>query len=146
MENGIIQVFDQNGEHLYSVTCEFPTVKMTPEKREKFLKFWKSDLKAEYEVYKERLQFPAYFPFIKDFQVADDNIYVITYREKMGKNELLILGLKGELIKKTWVALADVNMLLPHLLNYYTIKNHRIYKLVDNADKEIWELHISELQ
>lgn len=146
MENGIIQVFDQKGEHLYSVTCEFPTVKMTPEKREKSLKFWKSDLKAEYEVYKERLEFPATFPVIKDLQVADDNIYVITHREKMGKNELIILGLKGELIKKTWVALADVNMLLPHLLNYYTIQNHRIYKLVDNADKEIWELHISKLQ
>ena len=143
--DGVIQVFDPRGNILYSATPKISPVELTPELREKYLEFWKSDLKAEYEVLHERFDFQDFFPLIKDFRVAGGRIYVITYREKGRMNEMFILDLLGNQIAKTWVELADVNMLLPHLFNYYTIQDKMIYKLVDNPDREIWQLRVFEL-
>lgn len=141
---GIINVYDENGKMLYTINHEFEPIKISKDDKERYIEFWKSDIKAEYKVYKQRLEFPTYFPAIRDFQVANGKIYVLTNKKKDGKNELIIFNLKGKLLKKTMAPLLETNMILPHLFCYYTIQNNRIYKLVDNQDKETWELHITE--
>lgn len=139
---GQILVFDKNGEILYKINPEYEPVKITEKDRQKYLEFWKFDLKAEYEVFKDRLEFPEYFPAIRDFQVADGRIYVVSFRECKGENELFIFDVKGTLLKKALVPLADTNMILPHLFNYYRFKNKKLYILTENEKKDTWELKI----
>jgi len=144
-KNGKIMVFDKDGNMLSEITHEYEPVKITERDKLKVLEFWKSDLKEEYKVFQDRMEFPEYFPPIRDFQVANGRIYVVSYREKNGNNELFIFDVKGNLLKKTWVPLAGTNMILPHLINYYRFKNNKLYRLSENENKDTWELQIFEI-
>lgn len=144
-ENGIIDVYDKDGEKLFSIDPKIEKIKITEEHKKKYLDLWKSNhvLRAEYNSLKERFKFPSHFSAIRDFQIIDGNIYIQTYKEKDGKSEMLIYSTKGKLLKKALVPLADVAILLPQIYNFYTIKNGKIYTLVENPETEIWELHIT---
>jgi len=90
------------------------------------------------------LRFPAYFPPIRNFFVADERIYVLTFKEIEGKSELLILDLKGRLLKRVLVPLVQIDSLGPAVMNRYTINNHKLYRLVRNKESQ-YELHITPL-
>jgi hypothetical protein len=142
--DGIIHVFDPGGKRLYSVHPPFEKVKITKTSQRRYLKYWMEHLAGDYERYQGRLRFPAYFPPIRIFFVADERIYVLTFKEIEGKSELLILDMKGQLLKKVLVPLAKIDSLRPAVINRYTIKNHRLYRLVRNKESQ-YELHITHL-
>jgi hypothetical protein len=76
--------------------------------------------------------------------VADERIYVLTFKEIEGKSELLILDMKGQLLKRVPVPLLQIDSLRPAVMNRYTINNHKLYRLVRNKERQ-YELHITEL-
>ncbi len=141
-DGGIIRVFDETGKERKAIDPGIKREKITPVKKKRIIEFWKSDMKEEYKVFKERLEFPEYFPRIRDFQVADHRIYIITNTESGDNVELIILNLEGKNLGKRMVPLSDVNMLLPHLFTFHTIQNNHIYILTDNIESETWELRI----
>jgi len=143
-EGGIIDVFDKEGKKLYSIDPGIKRVKITEVDRKRYIDFWASThvIKEEYKALKDRLEFPEYFSPIRDFQIIDGKIYILTYKEQSGKNEMLIFSLEGKLLKKALVPLRDVAILLPQIYNFYTIKNGKVYTLVDNPESESWDLHI----
>ena len=145
-ENGAINVLNSQGDMLYSVSPKYDKVKLTKIHKERYLMFWRTGIKQEYEIFGDRLKFPVVFPFIRNFHVVNDKIYIITHHEKDNKNEMLIFDLKGKLLKQVFVPLTDVNMLNPLLFNYYTINNDRLYIVRENEDKEEWELHAVTLK
>ncbi len=144
--DGIIHVFDTGGKALYfySVHPSFEKVKITKIHQRRYLKYWMEHLAGGYEEYQGRLRFPAYFPPIRNFFVADERIYVLTVREIEGKSELLILDLKGQLLKRVLVPLVQIDSLEPAVMNRYTINNHKLYRLVRNKERQ-YELHITPL-
>lgn len=107
--------------------------------------FWKTDNRAEYDAFKERLHFPAAFPPIRNFHIRDNKIYVITYTEKNNRCKMLLFDLAGKLLKEVFVPLVDINMLVPYFYKFYTIHEDKLYILRDNQDTEEWELHIDPL-
>lgn len=154
-EGGIIDVYDKEGKKLYAIDPGIERVKITEEYRKKYMNFWKSNhvLRAEYNSLKDRFKFPDYFSAIRDFQIIDGKIYILTYKEagpgpqpigQPGRNEMLIYSLEGKLLKKALVPLTDVAILLPQMYNFYTIKNGKVYTLVENSDSENWYLQVSE--
>ena len=82
---------------------------------------------------------------MRNYHVIDNRIFILTYKEKEGKSEMVIYSMEGKLLKTIYVALADLDMLLTDLYNSYTIKDGELYKLVENPDTENWELHISAI-
>jgi hypothetical protein len=144
-KEGIIDVYDKDGEKLYSIDPGIEKIKITEEYKKVYWDFWKSNhvLRAEYNALKDRFKFPDYFSPIRNFQIIDGKIYILTYKEKAGKSEMLIYSLPGKLQKKALVPLTDVAVLLPQVYNFYTIKNGKIYTLIENIDSETWELHIT---
>lgn len=142
---GIIDVYDKDGKNLYTIDPGIEKVKITEEYKKRYWGFWKSNhvLRAEYNALKDRFKFPDTFSPIRDFQIIDENIYILTYSEKAGMSEMLVYSLAGKLRKKVSVPLADVAVLLPQMYNFYTIKNDKIYILKENPDSETWELHIT---
>jgi len=142
--DGIIRVFDPGGKRLYSVHLPFEKVKITKASQRRYLKYWMEHLAGDYERYQGRLRFPAYFPPIRNFFVADQRIYVLTFKEIEEKSELLILDMKGQLLKKVLVPLAKIDSLRPSVINRYTINNHRLYRLVRNKESQ-YGLHITHL-
>jgi hypothetical protein len=143
-KDGNIYVFDFDGNKRRTIRYAYEKVKITDAHKKRYMKYWVKHIPGDYERFRRRLRFPQYFPPIRNFMIADDRIYVLTFKETDGKSEMLIFTLKGELIKTVLVPLVKVTTLLPHLRNDYTINNRKLYRLVKNKEKQ-YELHITEL-
>lgn len=59
---------------------------------------------------------------------------------------MFIYSEEGKLLKTVFVPLVETDMLLPHVYNYYTIKQEKLYRLVENVDTEEWNLYISAIE
>ncbi|MGD2091277.1 MAG: hypothetical protein PVH61_34190 [Candidatus Aminicenantes bacterium] len=144
-DRGEILVFESTGKQLYSISHEYERVKFT----EKDKKNWLADfsiesLKPIYQRLKDRWIYPDNFPAWQKFQIVDDKIYIQTYkRNKEGENKFFIMDLKGKLLKKLEVPLAEIYAFTPYP---YTINRGKIYQLVENKNTEEWELHIKEIK
>ena len=141
IEGGVIAVFDRTGKRIGSIETNIQPCRVESRHRERYLQFWKSDLKAEYEAFKDRLFFPDHFPLLRDFLMDGGKIYLITHREKGEQNEMIVLDTGGKELRRGWIPVGDVNPVLPHLFSLYTIRDGVLYKLVDNEIDESWELH-----
>lgn len=93
--------------------------------------------------------FPEYFPDFFTFTVRDGKIYVAGYEEQNNNHELIIMDLQGKIIKRSFTfPLSPFSgaggPFVPFSINY-AIKDNRIYYLVENSEKECWEIHSEEL-
>jgi hypothetical protein len=105
---------------------------------------------------KPRLEFPIYFPALQTFAVADGKIYAVTYGKKNGKTEVLVLDLKGKLLKTVFLPLHqrddELAMTLENRVSRqvtnstFAIKNGKFYQVLENQDEKSWELHIHEIK
>ena len=89
------------------------------------------------------LIFPDYFPVISDFFVDAGKIYVMTWKRENGSNEFFTYDMKGKIKNRLMIPIqyeTDVS-------SYPTmVKKGHLYQLVENDEKEEWELHISEIK
>jgi hypothetical protein len=140
-----IYAFDENGKQIYSITPEYEKVKFTEELKNRYINFSKNDYRYKYvyEQDKHRIKWPEYFPLIRDLQVANKKIYIITFKSINDKKECYIYdSANGEFIKKAFLPLAEKNV---QELYPYTLKNGKVYQLVENLDEEEWELHVIDI-
>lgn len=140
-ERFIIDMFNSEGEKIFSINQKYKKLKFTDFHKRKFLDFWKSTYPETYEIRKRRTEFPKYFPAVKTCLVTDKKIYVQTYKKKDKKTEFFIFNIEGELINKIMIPLVKKN---PREDYPYTIKNGKLYQLVYDIDNYEWELHITE--
>lgn len=131
------EVFDSSGNRLYTIDNEYEKIKITPERQEEFKKKvrGKDGFIRNLSGRKIKYSFRDYFPAYWNFMVLEGRIYVFTHKRKNGKNEVVILDLKGNELKRAYITMASV----------YTIGNGKYYYLKDNADTEEWELHWENL-
>ena len=139
-----IDVFDKNGNRLYTIRHDIENAKCTETHKKRILDTFKSDPQSKqfYEFIKNQLKYPDYFPVVREFIVADGKIYVHTYNRQEDKVEFLILDVKGKLLKRQFLPLY---FKLPFRAYPYTIHNGKLYQLFENPDKEEWELHTSKI-
>jgi len=137
----VIDVFDGNGEALYTITHDYPRIKVTEDHIKNAKKWYKRNAPygRRFESYTKLLRFPKYFPAIWNIRVSDKKIYVLTHSKKPG--QFYILDLKGNIIKKVMMPFVPVNPLV-HALKF-TVHDGKLYQLVDNEETETWELHIT---
>jgi hypothetical protein len=74
--------------------------------------------------------------------VTDGKIYVHTFIEKDGKTGFLIFDTKGKFLEKQFLNVYLKKMLEPYP---FTIKNGKLYQLVENIDEEEWELFMTDI-
>lgn len=146
--NGVdnqIYVFDNTGKKLYTITYEYEKLKVTGEDKKRIDNWYKTylDMKKFYHLVKGRLEFPEYFPGIRMFHVADNKIYVLTYKKKGDKSEFVIFDIDGGFLKKAMLPFVekDARVWCP-----YTIKNETLYQLIEDEKKEDWQLHVTEIE
>jgi hypothetical protein len=99
--------------------------------------------KESFQRMKERIVIPDYFPAILNCKVADNKIYIITFRVKDGENECFVYNLDGSLLRRTFIDLKGES---PDKKDTpFTIFNGRLYQLVENPDDENWYLYVSDI-
>lgn len=143
---GTILVFDTDGNPLKTIDCKIPLLPFTSHHKERFEEGFKNDpiYKGYYYRYKDRLVYPEKFPPIRMFHVADEKIYVMTNRERDGKNQFIIFNLYGKELKRIWAKISTFDQTMLPL--HYNIRDGKFFNLVDNQDSEVWELHIIEIK
>ncbi len=143
VKTGAIYVFDKNGNKLYSINPEYEKVKVTQMDIENSAYYYNIGAhKNFYNTYKNRFEFPRYFPAMRFMIIADDKIYVMTYKKKNDKTQFMILDLKGKLLKKVFLPVngLDVQYYCP-----FEIKDNKLYHFVE-LEEEGCELHITEIE
>ncbi|NIM12466.1 MAG: 6-bladed beta-propeller [Candidatus Aminicenantes bacterium] len=143
---GIIDVYDNQCNKLYAIEQDYEKIEFTKEDEKAYLKrFVTQGEKENYERVKHRYVYPKYFPAWQNFVIDNNKIYIQTFKRNKEDtaNEFYILDLKGKLIKKVWVPVEEFFDFAPHP---YTIKDNKIYQLVENLETEQFDLHISKIE
>jgi hypothetical protein len=137
-----INVFDENGHNLYTINKdkEIEKIEVPEEYKDKRRKEFKQD-PFWLELQKPKLIFPEYFPSYRWANVNHGKIYVQTYKKKDNKTQFLVLDLKGKILKEIYlpVPVPDSD------LRKQTVYKNKLYKLVENEEKETWELHVYKM-
>jgi len=148
MKGFYFDVFDHQGNHLYSIdkNDQVEKIKVDDAYKKKLLEYLKIHNKGFYESYEPgNFLFSPHLPAFKNFQVSDNKIYVITYNEKDGLRELIILDLKGKILDRVFLPLKSIKMHRAGGEDTFTVHNEIFYELLDNEKTETWELHKTDL-
>ncbi len=149
-ENGIINCLNQKGETLHQIELSSMIKKrnFTDEDKEKRLNEIKRrpGLNMMYEMNRDKVIIPKYYPAIQTFYLADNQLYVLTYEKKEDDHVCLVLEFDGKLRKKIMLPL-----IFSSLTKWYpfTIKKGKLYQVIKNPVKKedgwTWELRITNI-
>lgn len=140
-KNDDILVFDNDGERLYTIPPQYEKIRVPETFKKAVMAYLKKRFITAYPRIKRHARFRDYFS-IRSFLVADDKIYVLTFKNIEGKSEFYVLDLKGTLLEKKMIPFAESEFLCAYP---YTINNGALYQLNENPDTEEWELRITNL-
>jgi len=134
-----IHVFDKDGKEQALIKLNYEKIAVSEDDRNRYLNWYKTDVitKQYFEAIKKMLKFPQYFPAVRAYNVADNKVYVLSYKKKDKKSEMYIYDLKGTYLSRVLLPLAEWDDILCYP---YTIKDGTLYQLIENED-ETWELH-----
>ncbi|MEN8154787.1 MAG: 6-bladed beta-propeller [Acidobacteriota bacterium] len=145
-KDGYVLIFDKNGNSVKEIKCGLKKLKVRDTDIKRYHEYFRTDPQTKnfYENVKALLDFPSYFPIIRGMDVVDNKLYVNGYMNPEGKTEFIIYDMDWNVAGK------DIFLEIPEAsardLYPYTIKDDKLYQLVDNDDEEMWELHIHELK
>ncbi len=143
-EGFVIEVFDSSGEKQYTINKEVKKNRITNEFKTAYVEQLTSRPGGQGQEWKVAIdrwgaEYDRFFPDIREFQVADDKIYVQTYRTEQGKTEFVVMDLEGNSSKSVFLPLYEEGSLVDK--HVYSFSNGNYFYLKYNDNKEIWELH-----
>lgn len=154
----VIDVFDQWGEKICTIRHDYRRIKLSGTVKKRFEDYFKTTepWKRRYDVQiKKEIAFPEYLPAIQTFIAADKKLYVFTYETKAGKSKFVILDIGGKGAREVFLPFDQseqwFHYSLAKTVRYgsqnptFSIKNGKIYQLVENEEEEHWELHVSPI-
>jgi len=143
-------VFDHQGNHLYSIDKneQVSKIKIDDAYKNRVLDYIKLQNRAAYERYISRgskFRFTTHLPAFKAFQVSDKKIFVITYKEKNGLRELIVMDIKGKILDRRFLPLKSIKFHHGGGMDTYAIYKGVLYELIENEKTDTWELHKTDL-
>lgn len=139
-KDGKIHVFDKAGKKYPPIDHKFKPYKITQDHKDQILDFYKNDpsIKQFWNFFKDTIEFPSYFSNIQATIIADEKIYIQTYKREGEKAEFLIYKTDGKFLGRKMLLFRDESIIRPYV---YSIINNKLYQIVENEDEE-WELVI----
>lgn len=142
-EDFVIDVFNSEGARIKTIHQPYTREKVTDHIKNEVYKKYKNHpfYGKYYDMIKDEIVFPEYLPAIKNIRVADDKIYVLTYRREQNKSEFYILDMDGNILKKVLVPFEWQPAHYPR----YSVINGKFYQLIKNTITNKWDLKITQL-
>ena len=137
-----IQVFDKQGKAVSIIKRDEKRKAVTAKDRREIINYFKNGVltKDSFHIMKP-FHFPSHFPAIRNMAVGDGKIFVVTNRiDAENRNECLVLDLKGTLLKRTFVAMAETDLLE---FSKFVFHKGSVYELVEDEENEDWRLRIT---
>lgn len=98
----VIEVFDSSGKKISLISKDYKKLAVTKKDKEQAEEHLRLDpmtklAEGGWETMKNqyKMNYPSFFPAIRDLVVDDNKIYVLTYKDLDEKEEYIILGLNG---------------------------------------------------
>lgn len=158
----VIEAFDTTGKKLYDIRKPYEKISVPAEKKkeafEDFLqipsmqraikangKGWVNDYMKTTKVI-----YPDDFPAIQ-YIVGDGNkLYVQTYKVKDGKDEFIVMDLKGNTLKKVFLPSAkkvDFLVQMQGDKKFFSIHKDKYYylRMVEDGEDEEWEVYVEDI-
>ncbi|MCU0286301.1 MAG: 6-bladed beta-propeller [Acidobacteria bacterium] len=144
-EKGTIKVFNEKGENLYSIDPQYEKIKVTETDKNQYLDYMKYDtfFRDRLEYFKSRVRFNDFFPEVRYFDIADQKIYIFTYKKRGDNTQCLAYDLDGKFIKELYLPIRSLN---PTTLAPISIEKGKLYQLIENEEKEEWEISITDIK
>jgi hypothetical protein len=145
-EGFVIDVYDANGIKLYRIKKDYQPLKLTAAYKKNTENWFKTHpvYKQVWDALKSRVSYKDYFPAFRDILVSGDRIYVLTYKMQNHDTECIVMDLQGNEQKRVFLP-CPRNLGLD-LHPKYTTHHRDFYTLVENEEKEAWELHKKEIK
>ena len=147
-EGFVIEVFDSSGERQYTIDKQMEKIRISNEFKTAYIEQLTSRPGGQGQEWKVAVdqwgvEYDRFFPDIREFQVADNKIYVQTYKTDQGKTEFIVMDLNGDSSQPVFLPLYEEGSLVDK--HVYTFHKGDYYYLKYDDDKEMWELHRVEL-
>lgn len=154
----MIDVYDTSGKRLYGIQRDYEKIPVTDADIKRYHNYFRtySKVKRNYEQIKKKLGFYPVFPAIRTFTIADDKLYVVTYKKKEGESEVLVLDLKGKLLKTVFLPLFKTDELFFRSIennifrrinnSTFAIKDGKLYRIMEDEKTETWGLHVTAIE
>lgn len=130
-----ITVFNRKGESLYQIQKEYEKQEITDAQKTQRTEWLMK--KPAFKRLKSRMEivFPDYFPAFFDIKIDSNRLYISTYRVKDNQKEIIIMDMKGNVLKTAY---------LPQYVRY-AVHDGRFYYLKEHEADEEWDLIIPEI-
>jgi len=138
-EGFVIDVLDAQGKSLFTIREDYEPRTFSAGDEAQMREVLKLQYRDRYEAAKDRIEFPDRFPEIMNFFIADDHIYVATWKREGPKIEFFLFDMNGRKIRRVMIPFVFQNVLQPFPS---AIQDGRLYQVVENEDEE-WELHVT---
>jgi hypothetical protein len=86
-------------------------------------------------------------PLMHQYCVSNKKIYATTYKKKDYKTEMIILDLKGRILRRLYLPLRSIQP-KRGVVRYdlFFVDQEKLYELIKNSETGRWELHITDLE
>jgi hypothetical protein len=144
-----VGIYDTGGKEVGSISREYERLKFTPEYKEEYFKSIKAQIPTGNSDFYQRIEkysiFPECLPAIRTFFISGNKLYIGTFGRENGKSEVFVYSTNGEFLERILLPLTP--MYDGYMFNYpFTIKDGKLYQLIENGTTGNWELHISEFK
>ncbi|MCJ7587107.1 MAG: M48 family metalloprotease [Candidatus Aminicenantes bacterium] len=143
-----IGVFDAQGNPLYEIKKNYETLKIPADFQDAYMKTIRE--RSAWLLDVANIQFREFYPAFMSFKIADGKIYLATYAQQNGLNELIVMNLKGDILKRSFsFPLSSAFDLDYNNFNVssirYDICDGQIYFLMKDEKTNGYELHIQSV-
>jgi hypothetical protein len=144
-DDAVIDVFDSKMKKLFSIRLDPKRREVDQNFKETLTHYFKTSPESRhlYESHLKPLIFPGYFPVIADFFVDHGTIYVMTWKRENNSNEFFIYDMTGKFKKRQMIPIRYESELTPYPA---IVNNGKLYQLVEDEKKLVWEFHVSEIK
>jgi hypothetical protein len=142
-EEGIIFAFDLTGKQVFEFDGPFEKVPVTSQDKERVFAYYKEQpgIRPIFEGIKQSMQFPNFFPKMRDYFVTDSRLYIVPYEKNLSNPTVYIFDCNGAFKQKRPLNLKEKNIFEFYP---YCIYDGKLYQLVENENEE-WELVIEQI-
>jgi len=135
-----VGIYDANGKKLSEINRPYQKHLITSKDKEELNTRFRNIVgqnRFEASKKKNNRLFPTYYPAYENFFVSNNKLFFITFPIKEQKQEIVIMDLKGNVIK--------AHVIVTRYKEFYNIFNETIYYLHENDETEQWEIHEMDL-
>lgn len=147
-ENDIlIEVFDTEINKLYTIKQDIERRPVTEKDKQDVIEFLKTSpsTKNYFELIKP-INFPAYYPAMQSLFVTGDKIYAVTVNEQGKQTVVLVMDLKGKLLKQALITLTMDNPITPFPFTIHDGIYYQITETPGEDDEVSWNLQVTEIK